>query len=127
MAYDEELAERVRELVERATEGPRATLSERKMFGGLSFLVNGNMAVAVSGRGGLLVRVGSDAVDQLLEREFVEPALMGGREMSGWLYVTPAGAARASVLREWVEHAVGYVCELSPKRKWPKSRRSQPD
>ncbi|WP_042258090.1 TfoX/Sxy family protein, partial [Nocardia brasiliensis] len=83
MAYDEELADRIRLMI---TPGP--ALSERKMFGGLAFLIGGNMAVAASGQGGLLVRVDPREHDDLLARDIVRPMVMGGREMVGWLRVT---------------------------------------
>ncbi|PXX69044.1 TfoX/Sxy family transcriptional regulator of competence genes [Nocardia tenerifensis] len=112
MAYDEELADRIRFMI---TPGPE--LSERKMFGGLSFLIGGNMAVAASGQGGLLVRVDPKESDELLAHEFVEPMVMGGREMAGWLRVTPEAADDDAVLREWVDRGVGYARSLPPKKK----------
>lgn len=80
MAYDAELAERVTLHLE-GTPG----LGEKRMFGGLAFLVQGSMAVAVSSNGGLLLRADPDLYDQLLAQEFVETAAMGGRTMNGWL------------------------------------------
>ncbi|MFI7002658.1 TfoX/Sxy family protein [Nocardia sp. NPDC050175] len=112
MAYDEELADRIRFLIK-----PGPELSERKMFGGLAFLIGGNMAVAASRRGGLLVRVDPKENDQLLAIEFVEPMVMGGRERVGWLYVTPDAADDDTVLREWVDRGVGYARSLPPKKK----------
>ncbi|PRC46302.1 RNA methyltransferase, partial [Mycobacterium sp. ITM-2017-0098] len=86
MAYDAELADRVRELVasERGVE-------EKKMFGGLAFLINGNMSVAVSSKGGLMVRVPPDDTERLLARDHVEPMIMAGRETRGWLRVSLDG------------------------------------
>ncbi|MFF3222874.1 TfoX/Sxy family protein [Nocardia suismassiliense] len=112
MAYDEELADRIRLLIK-----PGPELSERKMFGGLAFLIGGNMAVAASGQGGLLVRVDRTESDRLLANEFVEPMVMGGREMVGWLRVTPEAADDDTVLREWVDRGVGYARTLPPKKK----------
>ncbi|MBF6163536.1 TfoX/Sxy family protein [Streptomyces gardneri] len=109
MAYDEELAERIRELI-----APGPELTERKMFGGLSFLISGNMAVAASGQGGLLVRVGPDEGERLLG-DAARPMVMGGREMVGWLLVTDVDDDE--VLREWVERGVAYARALPPKKK----------
>ncbi|WP_159849555.1 TfoX/Sxy family protein [Nocardia sp. CY41] len=108
MAYDEELAERIRELI---PPGPEFT--ERKMFGGLAFLIRGNMAVAASGQGGLLVRVDPDEGERLLG-DAVQPMVMGGREMAGWLRVTAVDDD--GVLREWVERGVAYARTLPPKK-----------
>ncbi|MFF7944197.1 TfoX/Sxy family protein [Nocardia gamkensis] len=109
MAYDEELAERIRELI---VPGPEFT--ERKMFGGLAFLIGGNMAVAASRQGGLLVRVDPDEGERLLG-DAVQPMVMGGREMVGWLRVTTTDDDE--VLREWVERGVAYARTLPPKKK----------
>ncbi|MEU4342934.1 TfoX/Sxy family protein [Nocardia sp. NPDC023852] len=111
MAYDEELAERIRELI---VPGPECT--EQKMFGGLAFLIGGNMAVAASGKGGLMVRVDPDEGERLVG-DSVEPMVMGGREMVGWLRVAPEAADDDEVLREWVERGVAYARTLPPKRK----------
>lgn len=110
MAYDEDLAERIRELV--STE---PGVSEQRMFGGLSFLINGNMSVAASGQGGLLVRVDPAGADGLL-REQVQPMVMGGREMRGWLRVEPDAVQADDQLREWVDRGVGYARSLPAKR-----------
>jgi TfoX/Sxy family transcriptional regulator of competence genes len=109
MAYDLELADRVRELV--ATEDG---VLEKRMFGGLSFLVNGNMSVAVSGRGGLLVRVGSDHAPDLVEPH-AQPAIMGSREMHGWLHVDAEALGDDRVLAEWVGRGVAYARALPAK------------
>ena len=109
MAYDEELAERIRDLIE-----PEPAVTERKMFGGLSFLVGGNMAVAASGRGGLLVRVGPALRDRFVDED-VQPAMMGGREMSGWVQVTAAHVEDDTNLREWVARGVEFARSLPPK------------
>src|SRR5689334_5012181 len=106
MAYDTELAERIRELV--ATE----IIVEKAMFGGLAFLVNGNMSVAASGQGGLLVRVDPAEGDSLLG-DGVEPMVMRGREMTGWLHVT---VENDEELAEWVRRGVGYAKSLPPKK-----------
>jgi hypothetical protein len=85
------------------------------MFGGLSFLLNGNMAVAASGQGGLLVRVRPDDTEALLEDEHVEPMVMRGREMRGWLRVGVDGAKTKRQLEGWVERGATYAKSLDPK------------
>lgn len=110
MAYEEELAERVRELVE-AEPG----LSEKRMFGGLAFLVEGNMAVAVSGQGGLMVRVEPAETGALLEEPHARPFEMRGRELSGWLRVDAAGLGEGEALERWVARGVEYARSLPPK------------
>jgi hypothetical protein len=111
MAYDTELADRIRELV--ATE---RTIIEKAMFGGLAFLVNGNMSVAASGRGGgLLVRVDPSESASLIGDQ-VEPMVMGGREMTGWLHVATAAVETDEDLAEWVRRGVGYAKSLPPKK-----------
>ena len=107
MAYDEDLANRVRELVGGA--------DERRMFGGLGFLVGGNMAVCVSGQGGLMVRVPADETDALLERAHVEPMVMAGRETRGWVRVDIAGLTTKRELHGWVERGTRYAAELPAK------------
>src|SRR6516165_2451112 len=86
MAYDEELANRIRELL-----GSERGVEEKRMFGGLAFLINGNMSVAASGQGGLLVRVAPEDTDKLLARAHVGPMVMAGREARGWLLVDADG------------------------------------
>ncbi|MFC8380580.1 TfoX/Sxy family protein [Nocardia sp. NPDC056952] len=110
MAYDEELAERIREIVY-----PRPDLDERKMFGGLAFLIGGNMAVAASGKGGLLVRVAPAEGDALLDGSTITPMVMGGRELHGWLRVAPETVDDDTALREWVERGVGFAQTLPRK------------
>jgi hypothetical protein len=110
VAYDEELAERLRELLA-AEDG----VTEKKMFGGLAFLVNGHMAVAASGQGGLLARSDPARADEALEREHAEPMVMRGRPMEGWIRVAPEGVAGKRDLRWWVDRGVGYVRTLPPK------------
>lgn len=110
MAYDEDLANRIRELV-----GPVGGIEEKRMFGGLAFLLNGNMSVAVSGQGGLLVRVAPDDTEKLLGRRHVDLMVMGGREMRGWLRVAPDGLRTKRQLQTWVDRGVGYAGTLPPK------------
>jgi hypothetical protein len=108
--YDERLAERVRDLL-----GDESGVSEQRMFGGLSFLVEGNLAVAVSSRGGLLVRVGPDAFDAALERPGTSPMEMGGRRMKGWVYVAPEELVRKRELAAWVGRGTRFARSLPPK------------
>lgn len=110
MAYDENLANEIRELVacERGIE-------EKRMFGGLAFLVNGNMSVAVSGQGGLLVRVPKDDLDKMLRRDHVSPMVMGGRDVRGWVRVDAAGVRTKRQLQGWVTRGVGYARSLPAK------------
>ena len=110
MAYDEVLANRVREL----TSGERG-VDEKRMFGGLAFLVNGHLAVAASGKGGLMVRVPPDETDTLLAREHVEPMVMAGRETRGWLRVSDDGVKSKRQLKSWVDRGVAYAKSLPPK------------
>jgi TfoX/Sxy family transcriptional regulator of competence genes len=110
MAYDEVLANRIRELL-----GAQRGVEEKRMFGGLAFLVNGNMSVAVSGKGGLMVRVPPDETEKLLSREHVEPMVMAGRETRGWLRVTVDGVKTKRQLQSWVSRGVDYAQSLPAK------------
>jgi hypothetical protein len=110
MAYDEDLANRIRELV-----GSQRGVEEKPMFGGLAFLINGNMSVAVSGKGGLMVRVPPEETAKLLEREHVSPMVMAGRETRGWLRVTVDGVKTKRQLASWVTRGVGYARSLPAK------------
>jgi TfoX/Sxy family transcriptional regulator of competence genes len=110
MAYDEDLANRIRELV-----GPQKGVEEKRMFGGLAFLINGNMSVAASGQGGLLVRVPPDDTEKLLQREHVSAMVMGGREPRGWLRVDDQGLNTKRQLQSWVTRGVDYAKSLPPK------------
>jgi hypothetical protein len=110
MAYDEDLAGRIRELL-----GSESGVMEKRMFGGLSFVLNGNMAVAASGQGGLLVRVPPDDTETLLDGEHVTPMVMKGREMRGWLRVSSDGVGTRSQLEDWVERGAAYARSLPPK------------
>jgi TfoX/Sxy family transcriptional regulator of competence genes len=110
MAYDEDLANRVRELIaaERGVE-------EKRMFGGLAFLIHGNMSVAVSGKGGLMVRVPPEETPKLLAREHVSPMVMAGRERRGWLRVSVEGVKAKRQLQSWVSRGVEHAKSLPPK------------
>jgi len=110
MAYDEELAERIRALL-----GDRPCLTEQKMFGGLAFLISGNMGVAASGQGGILVRVDPEESAELVATTAAEPMEMRGRSMAGWLRVDAADLADDAALAVWVERGAGYAASLPPK------------
>jgi TfoX/Sxy family transcriptional regulator of competence genes len=111
MAYDEDLATRIRELI--LTE-PGVT--EKAMFGGLAFLVGGHMSVSASGQGGLLLRVDPDETDALLEKPHAHPFQMRGRVMQGWLRVAPEGVQSKRELQRWVARGVAYARSLPAKR-----------
>jgi hypothetical protein len=85
------------------------------MFGGLGFLINGNMSVAASGQGGLLVRVPPDDTEKLLDRAHVSPMVMAGREARGWLRVDSDGVKTKRQLQSWVARGVNYARNLPPK------------
>jgi TfoX/Sxy family transcriptional regulator of competence genes len=110
MAYDEDLADRIRELV--ATE---KDLTEQKMFGGLAFLIGGNMAVAASGQGGILVRVDPAASAKLVSSSKAEPMVMRGRAMDGWLRVDAEHVREKRQLAAWVKRGVAYARSLPSK------------
>jgi hypothetical protein len=111
MAYDEDLARRIRELI-----GDDADVTEQRMFGGLAFLVSGTMAVAASGRGGIMVRVDPHDMDALLARPHVRAFEMRGRPMDGWLRVDAGGVRTTRALEPWVRRGVAYARSLPPKR-----------
>ncbi len=110
MAYDEDVADRLR-----AELGATPGVTEMKMFGGLAFLVNGNMAVAASGQGGLLLRCDPEQTDQLVADPHAHRFEMRGREMTGWLRVETAGIASDDALARWVAVGRGYATSLPPK------------
>jgi TfoX/Sxy family transcriptional regulator of competence genes len=110
VAYDEELAGRIRALL-----GDRAGLTETKMFGGLAFLIGGNMAVAASGQGGILVRVDPEESDKLVASTPAEPMEMRGRQMGGWLRVDAADVEADDELAAWVDRGATYAASLPPK------------
>jgi TfoX/Sxy family transcriptional regulator of competence genes len=110
MAYDEDLANRIRELI-----GGDPDLTEKRMFGGLAFLVGGNMAVAASGQGGLMVRVDPAETDALVAKAHARPFEMRGREMQGWLRVDSEGVRTKRQLEPWVRRGAAYARSLPPK------------
>jgi TfoX/Sxy family transcriptional regulator of competence genes len=111
VTYDERLADRIRELV-----ASESDLTEKKMFGGLAFLIGGNMAVAASGQGGVLVRVDPAQSDTLVATTNARLMEMRGREMHGWLRVDPADLRTKRQLAKWVELGTSYARSLPAKR-----------
>ena len=112
MTYDEELAHRIRELV-----GEAPGLTELKMFGGLAFLIGGNMAVAASGQGGILVRVDPAQSEALVASTAAHPMEMRGRELAGWLRVDTEHVRTRAELATWVELGTAYARSLPPKQR----------
>jgi hypothetical protein len=110
MAYDVELAERIRDLTA-GTPG----LTEKAMFGGLAFLVHGHMAIAASGEGGVLVRVDPADSDHLVDTTAAEVAVMRGRPMTGWLRVAGEHLGTDDEVERWVERGTAYAGSLPPK------------
>jgi hypothetical protein len=110
MAYDEDLADRIRELV-----AGEPDVTEQPMFGGLAFLIGGNMSVAASGQGGVMVRVDPDDTDALLAKPHARPFEMRGREMRGWVRVDPEGVRTKRQLKPWVARGVSYARSLPAK------------
>jgi hypothetical protein len=111
MAYDTELADRIRFLI-----GTAPGVTEKRMFGGLAFMIGGNMAISASSRGGALVRVDPAETGVLLATANATLAVMGGRTMQGWLRVSAEDLETDEQLTGWVNRAVGYARSLPPKR-----------
>jgi hypothetical protein len=110
MAYDEALAERIRALAE------GEPVVEKKMFGGLAFLIGGHLAVAASGQGGLLVRVEPSETEELLQEPGAAPMEMGGRgAMAGWLHVGAEAVVDDEALAVWVQRGLDHAGSLPPK------------
>ena len=112
MAYDEELAGRLRDLLAEEPGAAGRELTEKRMFGGLGFMVDGHMALAASGQGGLLVRVDPSAS---YDGPGVEPMVMRGKEMAGWLRVESDVVATNKQLSTWVKGGVAYARSLPAK------------
>jgi TfoX/Sxy family transcriptional regulator of competence genes len=110
VAYDEDLADRIRELV-----SGEPGVSEQRMFGGLAFMIDGNMAVSASGQGGLLLRVDPAETDDLVRKPHAQPFEMRGRAMQGWLRVDPDGVRTKRQLQSWVRRGVTYARSLPGK------------
>lgn len=112
MAYDEDLAARLREVL-----ADEPGVVEQRMFGGLAFLIGGNMAVSASSQGGLLLRCDPRETDALLAKPHAAPFEMRGRTMDGWLRVAPQGVTDRRQLERWVARGVQYARSLPPKRR----------
>jgi TfoX/Sxy family transcriptional regulator of competence genes len=110
MSYDEELAHRVRELL-----ADEDSLTEMRMFGGLAFLLDGNMSVAVSGQGGLMVRVDPGTTEDVLSRPHTREFVMRGRPLAGWVRVDAEGVATKRQLDTWVRRGVDFARTLPAK------------
>jgi TfoX/Sxy family transcriptional regulator of competence genes len=110
VAYDDMLAERVREVV-----GAEPGMTEKRMFGGLGFLLYGNLAVSASSQGGLLVRIDPNEAESLTSNPHVRRFEMRGREMAGWLHVEAEALASDDELRRWVDKGVTYAQSLPAK------------
>jgi hypothetical protein len=110
MAYDQELAERIRQLI-----GSDPELTEKKMFGGLAFLIRGNMAIAASGEGGAMVRVDPAQSDELVATSKATLVNMRGRDMPGWLRSSSGNLRTDDQLASWVDIGTGYARSLPPK------------
>jgi len=110
MAFDPNLAESLRELLR-----DQRGVTEKKMFGGLAFLLNGHMCVSASRTGGLLARIDPADTDAVLDRPHVSRMKMGGRTMDGWIIVAPGGLRTRREIAAWVKRCVGYVKTLPAK------------
>jgi hypothetical protein len=115
MAYDQELADRIR-MVIGGDPALTAVLTEKKMFGGLAFMIGGHLAISASGVGGVLVRVDPAETGQLVATTSASVAVMGGRERAGWLRVGAAEVDSDEGLIPWVERGTAYARALPPKR-----------
>jgi TfoX/Sxy family transcriptional regulator of competence genes len=111
MAFDEDLAYRLRELLQ----GEQG-VAEKRMFGGLAFLIHGNMAVSASGQGGLLLRVEPAETEKLVRQAHAHPFITRGREMDGWLRIDDEGIRTKRQLERWVRVGVTYARTLPPKK-----------
>jgi TfoX/Sxy family transcriptional regulator of competence genes len=115
VAYDEELAERIRGLL-----AAEPGVTETKLFGGLAFLIDGHMAIAASGQGGALVRVDPATSARLVAQTGAEVAVMKGRPMAGWLRIASEDLRTKRQLAGWVNRGTSYVRSLPPKRARPR-------
>ncbi|HST55071.1 MAG TPA: TfoX/Sxy family protein [Solirubrobacteraceae bacterium] len=110
MAYDEDLANRIRELI-----AAEPGVTEKRMFGGLSFLIGGHMSVSVSGRGGLMLRCDPADTEELRRKPHTGPLEMRGRVLDGWLRIDVEGVRTKRQLERWVARGVAYARSLPPK------------
>jgi TfoX/Sxy family transcriptional regulator of competence genes len=111
MAFDEKLAARIRDLI-----GGAADVTEKRMFGGLAFLIGGNMAIAASGQGGALVRIDPAQTKKLVTTTKAQPMVMRGRPMEGWLRVASADLGTKPALAKWVKLGTAYARSLPAKK-----------
>jgi TfoX/Sxy family transcriptional regulator of competence genes len=111
MAYDEDLATRIRDEL-----ASRDDVTERKMFGGIAFMVGGNMCCGVTG-GDLMLRLGAEGADSALDDPHARPMDFTGRPMAGFVFVAPEGTVTSPELRRWVDRAVAFATTLPPKAK----------
>jgi TfoX/Sxy family transcriptional regulator of competence genes len=112
MAYDEKTADRVRKVL-----AGRRDVAERKMMGGLSFMVGDNMACSVSGRGGMLIRVGPAALDRMMKEPHARAATIGRKMMAGFVRVDPEGYRTDAALKKWVQRGLDFTATLPAKKK----------
>jgi TfoX N-terminal domain len=110
MAYDQVLAQRIRDII-----GPDPELTEQKMFGGLSFLIRGRMAISASGQGGVFLHVSKDQGEELVTTTEATTVIMRGKEMLGWLRVAAEYVATDDELSPWVELGIEHARSLPPK------------
>lgn len=114
------LAERVRQAL------AGRNITEQTMFGGICFMLNGNMALSASPNG-LLVRVGKEGRDAALRRKGARPMVMGGRTMAGYVFVDEAAMKSAAALKGWIDRGLAHAATLPPKKKQPSARRLPAD
>lgn len=115
MAFDDDLAERIRELL-----ADRDDVTEKKMFGGLAFLIGGHMAVTASGKGGVMVRVEPGESDRLIATTAATPMEMRGRQLDGWVRVAADHVRTKRQLAPWVRRGTTYAASLPPKKPGPR-------
>lgn len=114
MAYDEDLAERVRRQLARVADLAPADLIEKRMFGGVAFLVRGNLCVGIW-KESLVARLGVQQADEALELAYVDEFPITGRPMKGWVLIAPEGVEEDQRLGEWIDRARRFVATLPPK------------
>ena len=111
MAYDEDLADRIRAVLE-----GEVGLSEKRMFGGLAFLIDGKMALSADSKGAMLLRVDPERAEELVRDPAADRYEMRGREMNGWLRIDPLGLATEADLERWVDIGLSFARSLPPKK-----------
>ena len=118
MAYDEKLADRIRQAV-----GPRPDVTEKKMFGGVAFLLDGKMFVGIV-KDDLMVRVGPDRYEVALAEAHVRPMDFTGRPMNGYVFVGPSGSKTAKAIRRWVDQGAAFVATIDDRAKKSRPKRA---